>query len=158
MAVRRDDAGGPLNAAGRIVEDEAGLAAIVRAARVAAVIGMKDARAAAEPAYGIPEIVQARGIRVIPVNPFIRESLGERAYATIGDVPDAFDLVNVFRRAANVPAHVEEILALPPARRPRVVWLQTGIVHAAAAARLTDAGIDVVMDRCLGVLASRYRR
>jgi len=141
--------------AGRVVESEEELGAIVHAARVAAVIGMKDERAADEPAYGIPQIVQARGIRVIPVNPHVRESLGEKAYATIGEVPDAFDLVNVFRRASNVPAHADEILALPAARRPRVVWMQTGIANEAAAERLTAAGIDVVMDRCLGVYASR---
>jgi predicted CoA-binding protein len=143
---------------GRLVEDEEDLAAIVREARVAAVIGMKDERAADQPAYGIPQIVQARGIRVIPVNPRIRASLGEAAYATIGEVPDAFDLVNVFRRASNVPAHADEILALPAARRPHVVWMQTGIVNDQAAAALTAAGIDVVMDRCLGVYAARYRR
>jgi hypothetical protein len=143
---------------GRIVEREEDLAAIVREARVAAVIGMKDERAADQPAYGIPQIVQARGIRVIPVNPCIRASLGETAYAAIGEVPDAFDLANVFRRAANVPAHADEILALPASRRPRVVWMQTGIVHQDAAARLAAAGIDVVVDRCLGVYAARYRR
>lgn len=141
-----------------MLTSEDDLAAVVRDARVVAVIGMKDRRAADEPAYGIPEIVQARGIRVIPVNPKIESALGEQAYATIGDVPDAFDLVNVFRRAANVPAHVEEILALPAARRPRVVWMQTGITNDAAAGELTRAGIDVVMDRCLGVYVSRYRR
>lgn len=143
---------------GRIVETEADLADIVRAMRVVAVIGMKDERAADQPAYGIPQIVQARGVRVIPVNPEIRAALGETAYAAVGDVPDAFDAVNVFRRASNVAAHAREILALPIARRPRVVWLQTGIVNDAAAAALTAAGIDVVMDRCLGVCVSRYRR
>lgn len=143
---------------GRVIESEEDLAAIVREARVAAVIGMKDERHADQPAYGIPGVVQARGIRVIPVNPMIRASLGETAYATIGDVPDDFDLVNVFRRAEKVPAHAAEILALPAARRPRCVWMQTGIVSEAAANALTAAGIDVVMDRCLGVYVSRYRR
>ncbi len=144
--------------AGRVVEAEADLAAIVKETRVAAVIGMKDERHADQPAYGIPGVVQARGIRVIPVNPTIRAALGERAYATIGEVPDPFDLVNVFRRAAHVPAHAAEILALPAARRPRTVWMQSGIVSEAAADALIAAGIDVVMDRCLGVYVSRYRR
>jgi predicted CoA-binding protein len=147
-----------MSARGRVLEAEEDLAAVVRDARVAAVIGMKDARHADQPAYGIPEVVQARGIRVIPVNPNISAALGEPAYAKIGDVPDAFDLVNVFRRAELVPAHAAEILALPEARRPKVVWMQTGIASAAAAEALTAAGIDVVMDRCLGVFASRYRR
>jgi hypothetical protein len=148
----------PEPVAGRVVESEDDLAGIVRAMRVVAVIGMKDERATDQPAYGIPQIVQAGGVRVIPVNPRIRASLGEASYARISDVPDAFDAVNVFRRASNVPAHAEEILALPAPRRPRVVWLQTGIVHEGAAARLAAGGIDVVMDRCLGVYMSRYRR
>lgn len=143
---------------GRIALDEADIAALVRAMRVVAVIGMKDERAADQPAFGIPQIVQARGIRVIPVNPRIRAALGEVAYPRIADVPEAFDAVNVFRRASNVPAHAGEILALPEERRPRVVWMQTGIASDAAAAALTAAGIDVVMDRCLGVYVSRYRR
>lgn len=143
---------------GRILEREEDLAALVRAMRAVAVIGMKDEGAADQPAHGIPRIVQARGIRVIPVNPRIRAALGETAYAVIGDVPDPFDAVNVFRRASNVPAHADEILALPPARRPQCVWMQAGIVSEAAAAALTADGIDVVMDRCLGVYVSRYRR
>jgi predicted CoA-binding protein len=72
-------------------------------------------------------------------------------------VPEPFDLVDVFRRSEAIPALGEQILALPVARRPRVVWLQSGIRHDEAAARLTAAWIDVVQDRCLGVYASRYR-
>ena len=76
---------------------------------------------------------------------------------TIDELPERVDVVDVFRRSANVPKHVEEIVALPPERRPKVVWLQSGIRHDAATERLLDAGIDVVSDRCLGVYASRYR-
>jgi len=136
---------------------DADLAAIVRAARVVAVLGMKDDARAGEPAIEIPRLLVARGLEVIPVNPTIKSALGRPAYARLADVSVAFDLLDVFRRAENVPAIADEVLALPPERRPRVVWLQSGIRHEAAAARLRAAGITVVQDACLGVLAARYR-
>jgi predicted CoA-binding protein len=67
-----------------------------------------------------------------------------------------FDLVDVFRRSSRIPAIAEEILALPAGRRPKVVWLQSGIRNDQAAARLEAAGITVVQDECLGVLAARW--
>ena len=138
------------------IDDEAGLEAIVRAARVVAVLGMKNESRSSEPAVRIPAMLIERGIEVIPVNPTIVSSLGRRAYARLADVPVSFDLVDVFRRRDRIPAIAEEILALAPERRPRVVWLQTGIRHDAAAARLEEGGITVVQDECLGVLAARW--
>ncbi len=135
---------------------DAELAAIVRAARVIAVLGMKDDARAGEPAVEIPRMLLERGFEVIPVNPTIGSSLGRAAYARLADVPVAFDLLDVFRRAERIPEVADEVLALPPERRPRVVWLQSGIRHDAAAARLRAAGITVVQDACLGVLAARY--
>ena len=139
------------------IEDEAGLQAIVRAARVVAVLGMKDESRASQPAHGIPRMLVERGMEVIPVNPTIASSLGRRAWPSLADVPVPFDLVDVFRRSDRIPSIADEILALPPGRRPSVVWLQTGIRHDAAAARLEAAGIAVVQDECLGVLAARWR-
>ncbi|HSM13349.1 MAG TPA: CoA-binding protein [Thermoanaerobaculia bacterium] len=141
---------------GRIVEDEKELAEIVRAMKVVAVIGMKGEEQGDEPAHEIPKLIQSKGRRVIPVNPKLTSTLGERAYARIDEVPEHADLVDVFRRPSAIPGHAEEILALPAERRPRVVWLQSGIHHGGAARRLNEAGIDVVQDRCLGVYASRY--
>ena len=138
------------------VTDPAGLEEIVRATRVVAVLGMKDESHAGEPAYGIPRMLVERGMEVIPVNPTIASSLGRPAFASLADVPVPFDLVDVFRRSDRIPAIADEILALPPERRPRVVWLQSGIRHDAAAARLEAAGITVVQDECLGVLAARW--
>lgn len=143
---------------GGVVTEEAELASIVRGAHTVAVIGMKDERTPDVPAFEIPQILKQRGLRVIPVNPKIARSLGEPAYPDVAAVPDAFDVVNVFRRSEKVPAHADQILALVPERRPRVVWMQTGVANDEAAARLAAAGIRVVMDRCLGVYASRYRR
>jgi predicted CoA-binding protein len=134
------------------------LAAIVRAARVVAVVGMKDESRAHEPAFAIPRMLVESGLEVIPVNPTIAESMGRRSWARLADVPVAFDVVDVFRRSERIPALAEEILALPPGRRPEVVWLQSGIRHDGAAARLSAAGIRVVQDECLGVIAARHRR
>jgi predicted CoA-binding protein len=144
-------------AAATHITDEDVLAEIVRAARVVAVIGMVDERKADRPAYRIPRACQERGMRVIPVNPKIESSLGERAYPDLASVPDRFDLVDVFRRSEDLEPHADEVLALSPDRRPKVFWMQSGIKNEVAAAKLHAAGIQVVMDRCLGVYAMHYR-
>ena len=78
--------------------------------------------------------------------------LGEPVYRSVSDIPGALDMVNVFRRAQDVPPHVDDIIAA----RPRVVWMQLGIVNAAAAEAFARAGIEVVQDRCLMVDHARY--
>jgi uncharacterized protein len=140
------------------IETDPDLARIVREMQTVAVVGMKNEKQADVPAYRIPQMVQEHGIRVIPVNPTIKSSLGEMAYPNLAAVPDRFDTVNLFRRSEFIEPIADEILALPPDRRPRVVWMQTGIRNIAAARKLSDAGIEVVMDRCLGVYVARYRR
>ena len=138
-----------------LVEDDAGIADIVRKARVVAVVGMKDDTRQWEPAFAIPAMCVERGMEVIPVNPTITEALGRKAYAMLADVPQAFDLIDVFRRSDRILELADEILALE--RRPEVVWLQSGIRNDAAALRLAEAGIRVVQDACLGVIAARVR-
>jgi predicted CoA-binding protein len=140
------------------VKDEAELAAIVRGARTVAVVGMVDESRSDRPAFRIPRTVQELGVRVIPVNPTITSSLGETAYPDLASVPTPFDVVDVFQRSEKIGPIADAILALPLERRPRVVWLQSGIRNDEAAARLAEAGIQVVQDRCLGVYASRYRK
>ena len=139
------------------ITDEAELAAIVRDARTVAVVGMVDESKSERPAFRIPQMMQERGIRVIPVNPTITTSLGEIAYGDLASVPTRFDMVDVFQRAEKIGPVADAILALPPERRPGVVWIQTGIRNDEAAARLAAAGMRVVQDRCLGVYAARYR-
>ena len=146
-----------MSAPAAVVTDEKALAAIVREARSVAVIGMVDERKADRPAFTIPEMCRKTGLHVIPVNPRIESSQGLRAYPDLASVPEPFDLVDVFRRSEEVEPHADEVLALPPERRPKVFWMQSGIRNDAAAAKLTAAGITVVMDRCLGVYAARYR-
>lgn len=140
-----------------VVEEEDALAVIVREARIVAVVGMVDERKADRPAFRIPRMLRARGLRVIPVNPTIESSLGEKAYPDLASVPVPFDVVDVFQRSEKIGPVADAILALSPDRRPRVVWLQTGIRNDEAAARLAAAGIQVVQDRCLGVYSERYR-
>lgn len=143
---------------GRRLESEEELAEVVRSMRTIAVLGMKGDDRLDESAYSIPAMLQARGYRVLPVNPKIARSLGEPAYPDLASVTERYDVLDVFRRIEAIPGHVDELLALPAERRPRVVWLQSGIRHDAATERLLAAGIDVVQDRCLGVYASRYAR
>ena len=133
------------------------LEAIVRAARVVAVLGMKDESRPLEPAFVIPRMLVEHGLEVIPVNPTIESALGRPAWPSLAEVPVPFDLVDVFRRSERIPGIAGEILALPRVLWPGVVWLQSGIRHDAAAERLRAAGIAVVQDECLGVLAARWR-
>jgi predicted CoA-binding protein len=141
-----------------LVDSEEGLASIIREARTVAVVGIKDGSDDEHaPAFTIPRVLQHRGLRVIPVNPRLQEALGEPAYPDLASVPEPFDVVQIFRRAEHVPAIADEILALPAARRPGVVWMQTGISHAGAAERLASVGIKVVQNHCMKVFAMRYR-
>lgn len=96
-------------------------------------------------------------MKIYPVNPNIQSSLGEKAYAAIKDVPVKVDILDVFRRPDVIPALAEELLALPEEKRPKVVWLQSGITHPQAEAKLEKAGFKVVSDACLGVIAARVR-
>ncbi len=96
--------------------------------------------------HRIAALLQRRGKRVIPVNPNVESVLGEPAVAGLGDLPagTAVDVVDIFRRADQAGAHVDEAIAIGA----RGVWLQLGVVDEAAAARARDAGLLVVMDRC----------
>ena len=141
-----------------LIEDETELAEIVRNAKVVAVVGMKDGVDPHAPAYSVPVILRARGLKIIPVNPKFDSILGEKVYATVADLPVRPDILDVFRRSEAIEALADEVLAMPPERRPEVFWMQSGIRNEAAAAKLAAAGIRVVQDHCLGVYANRYRR
>jgi len=136
-------------------EDE--ILEIARTAKSVAVEGMQDEKKMDRPAYQIPAMLQERGMKIYPVNPNIQSSLGEKAYAAIKDVPVKVDILDVFRRPDVIPALADELIALPPEKRPKVIWLQSGITHAEAEAKLEKAGFKVVSDACLGVIASRVR-
>lgn len=121
--------------------------ALLERVRTIAVLGMKTGET--EDAWRVPRYMAEQGYRIVPVNPKLDRALGREAHASLAEVAERVDLVNVFRASQHVPAHVDEILALSP--RPRAVWLQLGIRSEAAAERLEGAGIAVVQDRCLMV-------
>jgi hypothetical protein len=139
----------------RLIEDEAGIAALVRGLKRVAVLGIKTEAQRTQPAYSVPEYVQRAGIEVVPVPvyyPEVTEILGRPVYRTISAIPGELDLVDVFRRPQDIDQHVDDLIA----KRPKAVWFQLGIRNDAAAKRLVEAGIDVVQDRCLLVDHSRY--
>ena len=94
--------------------------------------------------HRIAALLQRRGFRVIPVNPAASEILGERCYASVGEIGEPVDVVDVFRRASEAGAHVDEAIA----SGAKAVWLQLGVIDEDAAARAREAGLRVVMDRC----------
>lgn len=93
----------------------------------------------------VSEYMQNAGYRIIPVNPLETEVLGEKAYPSLDDVPEPFEIVDIFRRPEYVPDIVEAAIR----RNARVIWMQLGVVHEEAAARARAAGLEVVMDRCI---------
>lgn len=99
----------------------------------------------ARPSFRVAQGLQEYGYRIIPVRPMIAEVLGEKAYPDLESLPDMPDIVDVFRAAEHVPAIVESCIKLGI----RNLWLQDGVIHEAAAQRAREAGITVVMDRCL---------
>lgn len=115
-----------------------------------AVIGIKAGES--DDAFRVPRYLQQAGYRIRPVNPKLDRVLGEECAASLAEIQDVgngIDVVNIFRASENVPAHVDEILAMHP--RPRAVWMQLGIHHGPSAQRLRDAGIGVIQDRCIMV-------
>ncbi len=118
---------------------------LLKNARTIAVVGLSANPMRAS--HGVAAYMQARGYRIIPVNPGIEETLGEKAYATLKDVPadEKIDVVNIFRRPEHVPEIVDEAIR----RGVPAVWMQESVVHAAAAEKARRAGIFVVEDRCI---------
>jgi hypothetical protein len=116
---------------------------ILRATRTIAVVGLSSNKF--RPSYEVSEYMQRAGYRIIPVNPAEAEVLGVKAYASLDDIPERVDLVNVFRRPEFVPEIVEAAIRIGA----KAVWLQQDIVHDGAAQRAREAGLLVVMDRCL---------
>lgn len=140
-----------------ISDDETRVAELIRSTRRVAVLGIKTEAQVGQPALYVPQALQRGGVEIVPVPvyyPDAVEILGQRVYRRVADVPGEIDIVDVFRRAGDVPAHVDDILA----KRPRAVWLQSGIRHDESAERFAQAGLLVVQDRCLMVDFEHYAR
>ena len=128
---------------------------ILRSVRTIAMVGASANPA--RPSYGVLGFLLSKGFRVHPVNPGQagKEIQGQRVYASLAEVPEPVDMVDVFRAAAQVPGVVDAALALDPL--PKVIWMQLGVRDDDAAARAEAAGIEVVMNRCPKIEWARLR-
>ena len=133
-----------------ILTTDAAIRDLLRSIKRIAVLGIKTEAQVGQPSIEVPRYLVNAGFDVIPVPVYYPEAttiLERPVYRKLADIPGEVDLVNVFRRPQDLPAHVEDILA----KRPRAVWFQSGIRHDAVAEQLARAGIQVVQDRCLMV-------
>ncbi len=139
----------------RVIEDEAGIKALVKGLKRVAVLGIKTEAQRHQPAYAVPEYLASVGLEVIPVPVYYPEAtsiLNREVYRTVSAVPGELDVVDVFRRPQDIDQHIDDIIA----KKPKAVWFQLGIRNDQAASRLVEAGIDVVQDRCLLVEHRRF--
>jgi uncharacterized protein len=116
---------------------------LLQRSRTIAVVGLSDSPL--RPSHGVSAYMQTHGYRIIPVNPMIKISLGEKSYASLLEVPDRIDIVNIFRR----PQFVEEIVDQAIQLKIPAVWMQEEVVHEKAAEKARRAGMLVIMDRCI---------
>lgn len=119
------------------------IADLLRNSKTIAVVGLSDNPM--KPSFGVSQYMQSRGYKIIPVNPQIEEALGEKSYASLLDVPEKIDIVDVFRRPDAVPEIVDQAIQL----KVPAIWLQETVVHEEAAEKARKAGIFVVMDKCI---------
>ena len=116
---------------------------LLKTAKTIAVVGLTDSPL--RPSYGVSHYMRSQGYRIIPVNPNISEWEGEKAFRSLLEVPEKVDIVNVFRRSEFVPEVVEQVIQI----KAPAIWMQEGVIHDAAAEKARQAGIFVVMDRCI---------
>ncbi len=121
------------------------IAELLNQVKTIAVVGLSDNPLRAS--HGVAAYLQMQGYRIIPVNPTIEEALGEKAYPSLLHIPaeEKIDLVDIFRRSEHVPEIVEQAIA----RRVPAVWMQETVIHEAAAEKARQAGMIVIMDRCI---------
>jgi uncharacterized protein len=116
---------------------------IIQSSKVIAVVGLSDK--SDRPSYGVASYLKNQGYKIIPVNPTKSEILGEKSYPDLKSIPVAIDIVDVFRKSEAVGPIVDEAIAI----KAKAVWLQEGVINEPAAAKAADAGLKVVMNRCL---------
>jgi len=119
------------------------IAELLRRAKTIAVVGLSNSPL--RPSHGVSVYMQTQGYRIIPVNPEISESLGEKAYPSLLDVPEKIDIVNIFRRPEFVGEIVDQTIQL----KVPAIWMQEDVVNESAAEKARKQGIFVVMDRCI---------
>jgi predicted CoA-binding protein len=132
------------------LENDHQLTELLKSSRRIAVLGIKTEAQADQPSFSIPKYLLDVGYDVVPVPvyyPEVKEILGRPVFRKLTDIPEEIDLVDVFRRPQDIPAHLSDILA----KKPKAVWFQLGIRNDEAAQTLMEAGIRVVQDRCIYV-------
>jgi len=128
-----------------LADDIGSLRRILKENRVLAIVGLSANWH--RPSYFAAKYMLEHGYRVIPVNPQYKEVLGQKCYASLRDIPEKVDLVDVFRKTAEVLPVAEDAIAIGA----RVLWQQLGVLNAEAAARARAAGLEAVMDRCVKI-------
>jgi predicted CoA-binding protein len=129
---------------------EADIKNILEESKTVAVVGLSPREE--RDSHRVAKYLQSQGYRIIPVNPNADEILGERSYPDLASIPEPIDVVDVFRRSEAVPEIVEEAIKVGA----KTVWMQIGVIHEEAAARAREAGLQVVMDRCMMVEHRRH--
>jgi predicted CoA-binding protein len=124
---------------------------ILTNAHVIAVVGLS--RRETRAGYYVPAYLHDEGYRIIPVNPYLDEALGEKAYPDLGSIPEPVDLVLIFQRSEKVPPFVDQAIHI----QAKAVWMQLGIYHQGAAEKAHEADLDVVMDACMLVEHRNWR-
>jgi uncharacterized protein len=119
------------------------IAEMLRTAKVIAVIGLSPKPE--RPSHSVSAYMQAQGYKIIPVNPGQTEIMGEKCYTSLLDVPDAVDIVDIFREPGAVPEIVDQAIA----KKAKAIWMQEGIIHNEAAGKARAAGLKVVMNKCI---------
>src|ERR1700674_3554322 len=119
------------------------ISALLKRAKTIAVVGLSNSPL--RPSHGVSAYMQTNGYHIIPVNPEIKGALGEKAYASLLDVPEKIDIVNIFRR----PEFVEEVVDQAIQLKVPVIWMQEEVINERAAEKARKAGIFVVMDHCI---------
>lgn len=133
-----------------LIDNAEGIRDLIRGTKTIAVLGIKTEEQSNQPAFYVPKYMHNAGFKVIPVPvyyPEVTHILGQPVFRKVAHIPVDVDMVNIFRRSQDVLAHVDDVLA----KKPKAVWMQSGIAHAEAAERFARAGIKVVQDRCLMV-------
>ncbi|WP_300671847.1 CoA-binding protein [Desulfoluna sp.] len=135
---------------GKILVSDRQIKERLETARIIAVVGLSPKPE--RDSYDVARYMQDNGYTIVPVRPAQKEILGEKAYKTLDRVPGPVDIVNVFRKSEDIMPHVDEAIAVGC----KVFWMQLGIENREAAERLTDHGIDVIMNRCIKVDHASY--
>ena len=125
---------------------------IIKESRVIAVVGMSNKLG--RPSLTVASYLKGQGYRIIPVNPAIQEVNGERCYPDLTSIPEKVDVVDIFRKPEDVPPVVEEAIRIGA----KSIWMQEGIINEDAASKAKEAGLMVVMDKCMLKEHARMRR